>query len=78
MQGPYRQAKTTVLNLDAAVNEMCDVQVTVDLAAQSIAVNLHGRTVEAKLTRRLDTIRYVGYCVNSVSAEFSPLKISTD
>jgi hypothetical protein len=48
----------------------------VDLDAQKVSMTIHGETLEAKLDRRLAAVNFVGYCVNSVIAEFSTIELS--
>ena len=35
-----------------------------------------GETVETTLTRKLDSIAWVGYCINSVTSDFSTIAIA--
>ncbi len=76
IQGPYINGKSASQTLDAKVDETCDVVVAVDLSTQQIAMTIHGQAIETKLDRRLDSIKFVGYCANSVTSEFSAIDVS--
>jgi len=39
-------------------------------------MTVHGQTVQAKLDRRLEAIKFIGYCANSVTSEFSIIDVS--
>jgi hypothetical protein len=49
--------------------------VTIDLDRRKVIAAMNGKAVEASLQRPVDAISWVGYCVSTVDAEFSPIKI---
>lgn len=77
LQGPYTAGKSAGQTLAAArVDETCEILVAVDLDTQQVRMTVHGETIQAKLDRPLEAIKYIGYCANSVTAEFSGIEIS--
>jgi outer membrane protein assembly factor BamB len=74
-QGPYQNGKTASKLVESKVGEVTDVLVTVDLTTQQVTLTVHGQTVEAKLDRPLEAIRFIGYLTNSVASEFSPVAV---
>jgi len=60
---------------DLKANEVTDVRVVADLAAQKVTLSARGQTLEAPLARRVDAIHWIGYCVSSVTSDFSVIEI---
>jgi hypothetical protein len=76
VQGPLASGKSTNEKVVSKTGEVIDLSVSVDLKNQTVTMNILGQTVEAPLERKLDAVSYVGYCVTTVTSEFSPIEIS--
>ncbi len=61
---------------DLKANEITELTVTVDLAAQQVTLTGRGETVTYPLARRLDRIEWIGCAVQSVISEFSAIDIT--
>ena len=61
---------------DLKANEITELTVTVDLAAQQVTLTGRGETVTCPLARRLDRIEWIGCAVQSVISEFSAIDIT--
>ncbi|MCU0874389.1 MAG: hypothetical protein MUE50_18805 [Pirellulaceae bacterium] len=77
IQGPYVNGKSASQIVEAAqIDETCEVLVAVDLVAEQVSMTVHGQTVQAKLDRRQEAIKFIGYGANSVTSEFSIVDVS--
>ena len=76
VQGSLLKGKAASRPLDVKANEVAELHVVVDLATQKVTVAMHGETIEATLTRRLDAITWVGCSLTSVTTDFSPIEIA--
>jgi len=63
---------------DLKANEVTEVTVVADLAAQQVTLSARGQTVEAPVAARLDSILWVGYWVSSVISDFSAVEIAKE
>ena len=70
------KSKTKGIPLNVKANEVAELRATVDLASGKVTVSMLGETVETTLTRKLDSIAWVGYCINSVTSDFSTIAIA--
>ena len=75
-EGPLMKSKTKGIPLNVKANEVAELRATVDLASGKVTVSMLGETVETTLTRKLDSIAWVGYCINSVTSDFSTIAIA--
>jgi hypothetical protein len=76
VQGPLAGGKGASKKAGLQSNEVMDMEVEVDLAAQKLVLTIKGETLEAPLARKLDAITWAGLCLTSVTTDFSPLEIS--
>ncbi len=76
VQGPLMKGQSKSTPVDIRANEVAEMDITVDLDSQKVAVTMHGQTVEAPLARRLDAITWLGYVISSVNADFSQIEIT--
>ena len=74
-EGPLMKSKTKGIPLNVKANEVAELRATVDLASQKVSVSMLGETVETTLTRKLDSVAWVGYCIQSVTSDFSTIAI---
>ncbi|MFW6161635.1 MAG: PQQ-binding-like beta-propeller repeat protein [Planctomycetota bacterium] len=74
-EGPLLKSKAHGIPLQPKANETAELRVTVDLDAQKVTVSMLGKTAEAKLPQRLETIAWVGHCIHSVTTDFSRIDI---
>jgi hypothetical protein len=76
VQGPLAQGQSVSKPLKVKANEVAELHVVVDLETQKATVTMQGETVEAPLNRRLDALTRVGYCIASVTSDFSKIEVS--
>ncbi|MHC4401585.1 MAG: outer membrane protein assembly factor BamB family protein [Planctomycetota bacterium] len=76
VQGPLVDGKSKSAPVDVRANEVAELRVVVDLGQQKIAATMNDRTVEAPLERRLETVTWIGCCVATVEADFSPIDVA--
>jgi outer membrane protein assembly factor BamB len=76
VQGELTGGKSVGTPITIKAKEVTDMKVTVDLQQQTVSVTMLGETLEAPLERKLETIRWVGYVISSVPADFSPVEIT--
>jgi hypothetical protein len=76
VQGPLAAGRAASKKADLKSNEVMEMQVAVDLAAQKVKLTLKGETLEAPLSPKLDVVTWVGFCLTSVTTDFGPLEIS--
>ncbi len=77
VQGPLLAGRSKGKRADVKANEVAELRVVVDLDAQTVALTMHGETVETPLERPLDAITWIGYCLTSVTTEFGPIEITS-
>jgi len=77
VQGSLMKGQSKSMPVDIKANEVAEMDIVVDLDSQRVAATMHGQTVEAPLTRRLDAITWLGYLISSVDADFSQIEISS-
>jgi outer membrane protein assembly factor BamB len=78
VQGPLAQGQGASRPLKVKANEVTEVHVVVDLETQRVTVTTEGETVAAPLNRKLDAVTWFGYCVASVTSDFSKIEVSGD
>jgi hypothetical protein len=79
MQGPMGAKGGRVSQkADLKANEVTEVTVVVDLAAQKVTLSARGQSVESPLSPQLDSILWVGYSVSSVTSDFSAVEITDE
>jgi outer membrane protein assembly factor BamB len=76
VQGPLAKGKGASKKAGIKSNELMEMVVEVDLAAQKFELTLKGETLELPLDPKLDAITWAGLALTSVTTDFSPLEIS--
>jgi len=61
---------------DLKADKVTELTVVVDLDAQKVTLSAVGETIEAAITSRLASISWIGYCVQSVTSDFSPVEVA--
>lgn len=76
IQGPLFGGKTSATKqVEIATGQTVDVTLTVDLAKQTVTMSTLGQTLQAPLQRRLQSVTFVGYCVDNAVVDFTPLDV---
>lgn len=75
VQGPLAKGRAASKTAGVNSDEVAELRVSVNLENQTVSVTMHGQTLEAPLRHRLEAITWVGYCLTSVTTDFSPLEI---
>lgn len=74
--GAGEKPRSVSQKAELAANAVTDLTIRVDLATQKVAMAGNGQTVEAPLASRMEAIKWVGCCVQSVITDFGPIEIS--
>jgi len=56
-------------------SEVVTLEIVVDLAQHRITASMKGRQVSAELPEEWRELGWIGYCIASVAADFSPIEI---
>ena len=75
VQGPLLKGQSKSAAADVQADEVAEIRVVVDLDSQTVALTMHGVTLQAPLARRLEAVRWVGCSVTSVTSDFGPIDI---
>jgi hypothetical protein len=75
VQGALTKGQSKSVPVRVRANEVVEIRVAVDLGSQKLTAVMNGQVVDASLKPRLDAIRWIGCCVASVDADFSPIEI---
>ena len=72
---PDRKATSKGTPVKVVANEIVELEAILDLAKQQVTATMRGQTVTASFARRIDAVTWIGYWINSVDAEFSPVDV---
>jgi hypothetical protein len=76
-QGPMAgKGKRASKKAGLKANHVTELTIVADLAAQKVTLTAGGQTVEMPLAGRLDSIQWTGYCVSTVTSDFSEIEMS--
>jgi len=77
IQGPLKGGKAVSAKLDAPEAKGADVEVTVDLGAQTVRFIANGVTLEAAIEPPLQQIAYIGYVMDGALIDVAPVQVET-
>jgi len=75
IQGTIQEGQTQRTPITVPDNRPMEVSVSVDLATQQVTFTVDGVKIEAKLTKPLKSITYVGYALDNAVVDFAPIKV---
>jgi outer membrane protein assembly factor BamB/SAM-dependent methyltransferase len=75
IQGPLLSSESVSTKVSVEANVTTELVVSLDLAKQTVAATLNGKSVELAIDPELKQVSWIGYCVAGPAAEFGKIVI---
>jgi hypothetical protein len=78
VQGSLTNGDSVGAPMSIQAKQVAEMRVVVDLEKQTVSTTMLGASVETPLACRMDGIRWIGYAISSVPADFGPIEVKDE